>query len=162
MALGERIGFDVDEAFFYSDGYEDVPLLEAVGNPRTLNPDAAAHAPRALSTGRSRASIRRKRARGVEDIVRTGLAYASLSTAGSLAIADFLLNRDIRHARNLAGAVWGELATSALDMRLDVRGEDHLWSHRPAVFVFNHQSQLDAIVMARLSVRTSPASPRRK
>jgi putative phosphoserine phosphatase/1-acylglycerol-3-phosphate O-acyltransferase len=31
-----------------------------------------------------------------------------------------------------------------------VTGEEHLWSHRPAIFMFNHQSQLDAPIMAAL------------
>ena len=31
-----------------------------------------------------------------------------------------------------------------------VTGEEHLWSARPAVFVFNHQSSFDVIVIARL------------
>jgi putative phosphoserine phosphatase/1-acylglycerol-3-phosphate O-acyltransferase len=31
-----------------------------------------------------------------------------------------------------------------------VSGEEHLWSQRPAVFVFNHQSLLDAIVVLSL------------
>ncbi len=29
-------------------------------------------------------------------------------------------------------------------------GEEYLWSHRPAVFIFNHQSQTDALILARL------------
>ncbi len=148
-ALGEEVGFSLDDSFFYSDGYEDVPLLEAVGHPRTLNPDAqlTRYAHR-MGWPTTRWESRKRP--GFEEVLRTSLAYASLSTAGSLAIADFVLNRDIKHARNVAGTVWGELATAALDLRLDVRGEDHLWSHRPAVFVFNHQSQLDAVLMARL------------
>jgi putative phosphoserine phosphatase/1-acylglycerol-3-phosphate O-acyltransferase len=31
-----------------------------------------------------------------------------------------------------------------------VRGEEHLWSSRPAVFVFNHQSKADVVIIARL------------
>jgi putative phosphoserine phosphatase/1-acylglycerol-3-phosphate O-acyltransferase len=31
-----------------------------------------------------------------------------------------------------------------------VKGEEHLWSHRPAVFTFNHQSSLDALVVGSL------------
>ena len=149
LELGAQVGFGLDDAFFYSDGFEDVPLLESVGNPRTLNPDAklTRYAQR-MSWPITRFDSRKRP--GLEEVMRTSLAYASMSTAGSLALADFVLNRDIQHARNVAGTVWGELATAALDLRVDVVGEDHLWSHRPAVFVFNHQSQLDAIVMARL------------
>ena len=35
-------------------------------------------------------------------------------------------------------------------MRLDVRGAEHLESARPAVFLFNHQSQLDVLILAKL------------
>ena len=33
---------------------------------------------------------------------------------------------------------------------LNVSGEEHLWSHRPAVFIFNHQSKADVIILAKL------------
>jgi putative phosphoserine phosphatase/1-acylglycerol-3-phosphate O-acyltransferase len=33
---------------------------------------------------------------------------------------------------------------------VETRGEEHLWSHRPAVFVFNHQSATDALILSRL------------
>lgn len=32
-------------------------------------------------------------------------------------------------------------------------GEEHLWSHRPAVFVFNHQSSLDVLIIGNLARR---------
>ncbi len=32
-------------------------------------------------------------------------------------------------------------------------GEENLWSHRPAVFIFNHQSGLDSLLMAQLTQR---------
>ena len=34
-------------------------------------------------------------------------------------------------------------------MDLNVSGEEHLWSHRPAVFIFNHQSNADFIILAK-------------
>jgi HAD superfamily hydrolase (TIGR01490 family) len=36
---GER-GFDLSQCFAYSDSYNDLPLLETVGQPSTINPDA--------------------------------------------------------------------------------------------------------------------------
>jgi putative phosphoserine phosphatase/1-acylglycerol-3-phosphate O-acyltransferase len=42
------------------------------------------------------------------------------------------------------------MACAAAGIVLDVTGEEHLWSRRPAIFVFNHQSALDAVVLARL------------
>jgi putative phosphoserine phosphatase/1-acylglycerol-3-phosphate O-acyltransferase len=38
------------------------------------------------------------------------------------------------------------------DAGVDVRvqGEGHLWSHRPAVFIFNHQSAIDMLLLCKL------------
>jgi HAD superfamily hydrolase (TIGR01490 family) len=38
--LGERLGFSLGEAAFYSDSITDRPLLERVGHPVVVNPDA--------------------------------------------------------------------------------------------------------------------------
>jgi putative phosphoserine phosphatase/1-acylglycerol-3-phosphate O-acyltransferase len=48
------------------------------------------------------------------------------------------------------GSVWGELATSLAGIDLRVEGEENLWARRPAVFIFNHQSALDAILVIKL------------
>jgi phosphoserine phosphatase len=37
--LAEKNGFDLPHSFAYSDSHHDIPLLEAVGNPRAINPD---------------------------------------------------------------------------------------------------------------------------
>jgi HAD superfamily hydrolase (TIGR01490 family) len=38
-ALAERLAFRLDEAWFYSDSWTDLPLLEAVHTPVVVNPD---------------------------------------------------------------------------------------------------------------------------
>jgi putative phosphoserine phosphatase/1-acylglycerol-3-phosphate O-acyltransferase len=60
------------------------------------------------------------------------------------------LNRSRRVAANLAASVGSDLALAVAGVDLDVLGEEHLWSHRPAVFVFNHQSSLDTLVLGSL------------
>ena len=35
-------------------------------------------------------------------------------------------------------------------INLDVTGAEHLWSRRPAVFIFNHQSILDGLIIMKL------------
>jgi HAD superfamily hydrolase (TIGR01490 family) len=40
---GERLGFTLAESTFYSDSITDLPLLEAVGVPVVVNPDARLH-----------------------------------------------------------------------------------------------------------------------
>ena len=39
-ALAESRGIDLKDCFAYSDSHNDLPLLNAVGNPRAINPDA--------------------------------------------------------------------------------------------------------------------------
>ena len=40
---------------------------------------------------------------------------------------------------------------------LECDGEENLWSQRPAVFIFNHQSSLDTLIVGSLCAATSPA-----
>jgi putative phosphoserine phosphatase/1-acylglycerol-3-phosphate O-acyltransferase len=66
-------------------------------------------------------------------------------TAG--AIGAGLANWSRRQAINLAGSIASEYALGLAGVDVEVDGAEHLWSHRPAVFVFNHQSKLDPIVL---------------
>jgi putative phosphoserine phosphatase/1-acylglycerol-3-phosphate O-acyltransferase len=47
-------------------------------------------------------------------------------------------------------ATFGELGTALAGIDLRVEGEEHLWSHRPAVFLFNHQSGIDLLLVCKL------------
>ncbi len=38
-ALAEAEGIDLENSYAYSDSHHDLPLLQAVGNPRVINPD---------------------------------------------------------------------------------------------------------------------------
>lgn len=148
-ALAEREGLDLDESYFYTDSHEDLPLLEAVGHPRPLNPNRQL----AQIAKERRWRVRRFKSRGrpgLGDLVRTGLTYASLGPSMLAGAAAGLVNGSYREALNVAGAVWGDLATSLAGIDLRIAGEEHLWSDRPAVFIFNHQSALDAILMMKL------------
>lgn len=48
-AFAETYGIDLDESWFYSDSYTDLPMLERVGHPMVVNPD-----PRLLRVARRR------------------------------------------------------------------------------------------------------------
>jgi putative phosphoserine phosphatase/1-acylglycerol-3-phosphate O-acyltransferase len=147
--LAAREGLDLEESYFYTDSHEDLPLLEAVGRPRPLNPNRQL----AQIAKERQWPVRRFSSRGrpgLGDLVRTGLTYASLIPAAWAGAAAGIVNGSYREAINVSGAVWGDLATSLAGIDLRVEGEEHLWSHRPAVFIFNHQSALDAILMMKL------------
>ena len=61
-----------------------------------------------------------------------------------------MLNRSRRTAANVGAGVGSDVALALGGVSLSVSGEQHLWSHRPAVFMFNHQSSLDMLVLGSL------------
>ncbi len=142
-------GVELERSFAYANGDEDVAFLATVGNPRALNPQGGLERvaaerdwPASELHGRGRA--------GVVDVVRTGAALAGLGAAGGIGVAVGLLNRDRRQGANVAAAIGPDLALALAGVKLNVAGEEHLWSDRPAVFIFNHQSSLDVAIVGSL------------
>jgi putative phosphoserine phosphatase/1-acylglycerol-3-phosphate O-acyltransferase len=56
----------------------------------------------------------------------------------------------LRDALNFSMSVFADVASALIGLNLTIKGEHHLWSHRPAVFLFNHQSNVDMVIIARL------------
>ncbi len=147
--LAKTRGVDLAESFFYTDSDEDLPLLEHVGRPRPTNPN------RRLATIAARRGwpSRTFHTRGlpsVTDVMRTMLSVASLGPSLLLGVPAGILEGSWRQVINLAATTWGELGTALAGIRLSVTGEEHLWSHRPAVFIFNHQSAIDVLILCKL------------
>ena len=147
--LADQEGLDLDESYAYTDSHDDLPLLEAVGRPRPLNPD------RLLSqiAKERRWPVQRFKSRGStgwDDILRTGLVYGSMLPSVAVGAAAGLLNGSQREAINVGSALWGDLASSFAGLDMRVEGEENLWKQRPAVFIFNHQSAVDALLMTKL------------
>jgi len=147
FAREQRI--DLGRSFAYANGDEDLQFLECVGHPRPVN----------ASKGLAEVAIERDwpmtrfrpRARpGLQAIGRTVAAYSGLATAFGAGLGIGLLNRSRKDAVNVTISVGSDVALALAGIRLNVTGEQHLWSHRPAVFIFNHQSWLDGMVMMKL------------
>ena len=148
-ALAAAQDLDLDQSYFYTDSHDDLPLLERVGRPRPLNPDRAL-----AQTAKERHwPARRFHSRGTPgapELLRTALAYGAVVPAALTGLGVGLLNRSHRDGVNMAAGVWADLTTAVSGIDLRVEGEAHLWSQRPAVFIFNHQSGLDAPLMVKL------------
>ncbi|MFD1811832.1 HAD-IB family hydrolase [Rhodococcus gannanensis] len=146
-------GADLADAFAYSNGNEDVPMLESVGNPVALNPD------RALTRRAERAGwplIRLatpQRGPTVLSTARTATALGALATASAVGVGAGVLTRNRQNAANLVGTVGPDVALAVLGITVDVQGRDNAWTHRPAVFMFNHQSSLDVLVLGTVIKR---------
>ena len=148
-ALAAKLSLDLEHSYFYTDSDEDLPLLELVGRPRPTNPNGKL-AKIAARRGWPAMRFTHRDRPGVAEVVRTGLAAGSLLPSLLLGLPAAYLTGDWQRAVNITASTWGELATALAGVEVRVTGEEHLWSRRPAVFIFNHQSGLDMLLICKL------------
>lgn len=153
--LARREGIDLTRSFAYSNGDEDLPFLTAVSHPVAVQPD------KGLRTEAERRGwpvlecVPRGKRPGVADLARTGAFYGAFAGAFFAGLGAGLLNRNRHQIVDITSAIGTDLgfALAGVDVSV-ISGAEHLWSHRPAVFIFNHQSNIDAVVAMKL-VRTN-------
>ncbi|MEM0953211.1 MAG: HAD-IB family hydrolase [Pseudomonadota bacterium] len=147
--IAKASGADLDQSFFYSDSDDDLELLERVAYPRPLNPNR-----RLTAIAKQREwPIRRFKSRGrpgLGDWARSLAATGSLITSFAAGLPIWAITGSKRSAQNFSYSLFADTARALIGMDLKVRGEENLWSQRPAVFIFNHQSKADLVVAASL------------
>ncbi|HYF27407.1 MAG TPA: HAD-IB family hydrolase [Baekduia sp.] len=142
---------DLERSFAYSNGREDIPFLEAVGRPVAVAPDADLRA----EAGRRGWPVLEcsdpAGSPGPLDVVRTAAFYGSFLSGVGAAVGLGVLHGSRRRAVDLAMNLGSEASLAVAGIEVDViEGHEHLWSSRPCVFVFNHTSKMDAIVLMKL------------
>jgi HAD superfamily hydrolase (TIGR01490 family) len=147
-AFAGEHGVDLAESYAYSNGNEDVPFLRAAGRARAVNPGHDLEAA-ARHYGWPVARFRSRGRPGVLDITRTAAGLAGMLGGFAAGTALGAVTGSRREAVDLGTTLAGELGSVLAGVRLDVRGAEHL-ATRPAVFLFNHQSQLDVLILAKL------------
>jgi len=148
-SLARQYRADLNKSFFYSDSQDDLLLLERVGHPRALNPSnrleriaRARQWPIAKFGSRGRPTL--------GQFIRSVAATSSVVASFMAGLPVYALTGSRRDSQNFSFSLFADTASALIGMDLKVKGEEHLWSHRPAVFVFNHQSKADVIIIARL------------
>lgn len=149
LAFAPRHEVDLDKSFAYSNGTEDVPFLSTVGRARALNPEPGL-AVVAAERGWPVARFRPRGPAGLRQVARTVAGAAGMIGGFGVGVALGAVNGSRREGLDLGISLAGELGTALAGVRLQVRGAEYLESARPAVFLFNHQSQLDVLILARL------------
>lgn len=142
-------GARLAKSYFYSNGAEDLPLLEDVGHPVAVNPDSKLAAV-ARKNGWRSIHLESRGTVGIGDVVRSVLVYG---TALPLIVAGLPLRAfgaSEQEATNVSLSAWTSVASAIARLKLLVEGEEHLWSDRPAVFIFNHRSAVDVLITARM------------
>lgn len=146
--LADEYQLDLGKSFFYTDSIEDLPLLESVGNPRPMNPDSKL-ATLAFQRGWSVDHFGAKPKAGIASVVRTALSTGTIVPAVLSGLAKSAMTLSRTSGVNSMTAVFGDLATSMAGISLAVKGEEYL-ENRPAVFILNHQSSADMLIVAKL------------
>ncbi|TLG03027.1 1-acylglycerol-3-phosphate O-acyltransferase [Nocardia cyriacigeorgica] len=139
-------GIELGNSFAYLASGTDLATLSAVGFPIAVNPDEGLAVTCAEKDWPALTFRARRPARPV-DIARTIAGFAALIVG---AITGVLVKSYTRDRRTMADALmkFGTGATlRATGVRLRVTGARNARSPRPAVFVFNHQSQYDVIIV---------------
>jgi putative phosphoserine phosphatase/1-acylglycerol-3-phosphate O-acyltransferase len=80
----------------------------------------------------------------------TGLAYGAMLPAVFVGQVVRMLTGSARAGADLTMSTWADFSAQAIALDLSIEGREHLWSSRPAVFIFNHQSAVDAVIIAKL------------
>ena len=148
-SLSQQYGIDLDQSYFYSDSDDDLQLLERVGHPQPLNPNSKL----AVIAEERGWPVRRFKSRGqpqITDFLRSVAATMSLVPSAAAGLPIWALTGSKSEARNFATSVFADVSSALIGLNLVVRDEYHLWENRPAVFVFNHQSKADMVILAKL------------
>jgi putative phosphoserine phosphatase/1-acylglycerol-3-phosphate O-acyltransferase len=150
--LCKRLGASLNASWFYSDSIDDLPLLRRVGRPVAVNATekladyAAAHNwPQLQFETRGLPSL--------ETVFRTLLTMQTVAVTTAWCALGERLGMGMLTSPNLITQVVGEIGSGFAGIDIEVEGSENLTHNRPAVFIFNHQSTLDPMVLAHLLKR---------
>ena len=147
--LAEEHDLDISQSYFYSDSDEDLQLLEFVGKPRPLNPNKRL---RHIAKGRGW-PVQDFHSRGnakPSDYLRTLATQVSMVTSFAAGLPIYALTGSLNKTRNFSTSLFADTACALTGVEIDVTGEENAWKARPCVFVFNHQSQADVLILPTL------------
>ena len=148
-AFARKRRIAVGKSFFYSNGSEDASLLDTVGHPVVINPDSRLEKT-ARHNGWREIVLDSRGSVGVSDVARTVLTFGTAVPFLAAGLPIRFFGASERDATNFSLAAWTSMAAMIARLKLIVEGEEHLWSHRPAVFIFNHASAMDLLITAKL------------
>lgn len=147
--FSEDFGLDMHQSFFYTDSEDDLPLLDAVGRPRVVNPSKALAKIARARTWKTCHFRDREKVKAL-DVARAGSVYAMMPASIVLGSPLWAVTGKKRPTLNVGFSVWSEVASAIVGLEYEIEGEEHIWSHRPAIFIFNHQSSIDTVIVAKL------------
>jgi putative phosphoserine phosphatase/1-acylglycerol-3-phosphate O-acyltransferase len=150
-ALAREHGIDLEASFAYANGAEDIAFLGAVGHPTAVEPVDGLSREAAKRGWPTVRCVPRGQRPGARALARTGIFYGAFGAAAMAGLGAGLLHRSRETLVEVAGGVGADLSLAMAGIGVEVvSGAEHLWGARPCLFVFNHRSKLDAIVLMKL------------
>ncbi len=147
--VARRNGQALRNAWFYTDSADDLALLDIVGKPVVVNAQ-----PRLATLALERAwptfTFHSRRALNVEGAIRSGMVCQGLIGSAVAGAATYARTLSPVQARNRMTSMLGDMCSAFAGLDLEVDGWSFLEAARPAVFIFNHQSYMDAVILAQL------------
>ncbi|MEV6361939.1 HAD-IB family hydrolase [Nocardia asteroides] len=140
---------EVEIGYAYADSITDLTLLDLADIPTVIDPDPELAA---IATERHWPALtfRPRLAPRPVDYLRTFAGFAALLGGALVGV----LRKSVTGRRQaMADALMHDATTAtlaAIDVRLRVVGTEHAREPRPAVFLFNHQSQFDVIIVPKV------------
>ena len=147
--FAEKRDSSLENCFFYSDSTDDIELLEAASRPVVLNGSRELRVI-ARDKGWSIADFSSRGNTSTSQVVRSLAATGSLVGSFMMGLPLYALSGSSRDSVNFSISLFADTASALIGLDLDVRGREHLWKRRPAIFMFNHQSNADMLIMASL------------
>jgi putative phosphoserine phosphatase / 1-acylglycerol-3-phosphate O-acyltransferase len=123
--------------------------LASVGRPHAVNPQRGLIEAARLQ-GWPELRLREPTKTGLRSVLGTAAALAAGNAGLGLGLALGAVNRDRRFGINTGIALACDSALALAGVRLDVIGEHNLWRNRPAIFIGNHTSTIDPVVLGAL------------
>ncbi|MEU8233288.1 HAD-IB family hydrolase [Actinoplanes sp. NPDC048967] len=148
-AFARARGIDLRRSHGYANGSEDIAFLATVGRPCALNPHPILR-DAAEEYGWPVLTLREPRSAGLCAYLGTAGAMVGTNLGLAAGVAYGWLTGDRRLGINTGIALSARAGLALAGVRLDVVGAENLWKARPAVFVANHQSALDVLVLGAL------------
>ncbi|QRM89176.1 HAD-IB family hydrolase [Lacinutrix sp. WUR7] len=140
---------DLSKSYFYTDSFDDYPLLKIVGKPVATNPDQRL-SQIAFENNWPILRFEEPVGKPLVNGFRTGLAAASIYPSALKGIVKGAMTMSRQEAANTTFSSIGDLGSKMAGLEIAVKGKHNLEEIRPAVFCFNHQSAADFFIVMKL------------
>ena len=137
-------GIDLRRSYAYTGSAADLPLLSSVGTPVPIAPDTTLAAATA-DHGWTRPVVAARTSPTTADRLRTVAGFAALLGGALFGVLSKAYTRDRRTMADALMRYGTGWPLRLCGIRLRVTGAEYARNPRPAVFLFNHQSQFDVL-----------------